>query len=88
MWRNRGLADAWQWATDWGEMRMSPTDIADVSGYTFLINGQTPAQNWTGLFNPGETVRLRFINASAMSMYDVRIPGPDNGCGAGRWPIC
>lgn len=73
--RNRGLAEAWQWATDWGEMRMSPTDIADVSGYTFLINGRTPAQNWTGLFNPGETVRLRFINASAMSMYDVRIPG-------------
>jgi FtsP/CotA-like multicopper oxidase with cupredoxin domain len=73
--RNRGLAEAWQWATEWGEMRMSPTDIADVSGYTFLINGRTPAQNWTGLFNPGETVRLRFINASAMSMYDVRIPG-------------
>ena len=73
--RNRGLAEAWQWATEWGEMRMSPTDIADVSGYTFLINGRTPAQNWTGLFNPGETVRVRFINASAMSMYDVRIPG-------------
>jgi FtsP/CotA-like multicopper oxidase with cupredoxin domain len=60
---------------DWGEMRMSPTDLADVSGYTFLVNGKTPAQNWTGIFKPGERVRLRFINASAMSIYDVRIPG-------------
>jgi FtsP/CotA-like multicopper oxidase with cupredoxin domain len=60
---------------DWGEMRMSPTDLADVSGYTFLVNGKTSEQNWTGLFKPGERVRLRFINASAMSFYDVRIPG-------------
>ena len=59
----------------WGEMRMTPTDIADVSGYTFLVNGKSPAQNWTGLFEPGERVRLRFINAAAMTFFDVRIPG-------------
>lgn len=56
-------------------MRMSPTDLADVTGYTFLTNGLTPQQNWTGLFKQGERVRLRFINASAMTIYDVRIPG-------------
>ncbi len=60
---------------EWGKMRMSPTDLSDVSGYTFLVNGKNTAQNWTGLFKAGERVRLRFINASAMSIYDVRIPG-------------
>jgi len=60
---------------DWGEMRMDPTDLADVTGYTFLINGRGPKDNWTALFKPGERVRLRFINASAMSFFDVRIPG-------------
>jgi len=61
----------------WGEMRMNPTDIADVSGatYTYLLNGITPAGNWTGLFKPGERVRLRVVNGSAMSYFDVRIPG-------------
>ncbi|MCY3852214.1 MAG: copper resistance system multicopper oxidase [Gammaproteobacteria bacterium] len=59
----------------WAEMRMTPTDIADVSGYTFLVNGKNPAQNWTGLFESGERVRLRFINAAAMTFFDVRIPG-------------
>jgi CopA family copper-resistance protein len=61
----------------WGKMRMSPTDIMDVTGatYTFLINGQPPAANWTGLFNRGEKIRLRFINGSSMSTFDVRIPG-------------
>ncbi|MEQ8354097.1 MAG: copper resistance system multicopper oxidase [Kiloniellaceae bacterium] len=59
----------------WGGMRMTPTDIADISGYTFLVNGKSPAQNWTGLFEPGERVRLRFINASAMTYFDVRVPG-------------
>ena len=61
----------------WGQMRMSPTDIMDVTGatYTFLINGHSPAANWTALFNPGEKVRLRFINSAAMSTFDVRIPG-------------
>lgn len=60
---------------EWGEMRMDPTDMSDVSGYTFLVNGQPPGGNWTGLFKPGERVRLRLINASAMSYFDVRIPG-------------
>lgn len=59
----------------WGEMRMMPTDIEDVQGYTPLINGKGPSQNWTGLFEPGERVRLRFINSSAMAYFDIRIPG-------------
>lgn len=70
-----GFGKAWKNAKMWGEMRMLPTDLSDVTGYTFLVNGKTPEQNWTGLFKPGEKVRLRFINASAMSFYDVRIPG-------------
>lgn len=60
---------------DWGDMRMDPTDLADVTGYSFLVNGRGPKDNWTGLFAPGERIRLRFINASAMSFFDVRIPG-------------
>ena len=71
--KQQGFAKAWRKAADWGQMRMSPTDLADVSGYTFLINGLTPQQNWTGLFTPGERVKLRLVNASAMSFYDVRI---------------
>jgi CopA family copper-resistance protein len=61
----------------WGKMRMSPTDILDVTGatYTYLVNGQSPTANWTALFRPGERVRLRFINGSSMSIFDVRIPG-------------
>ncbi|MEE1867600.1 copper resistance system multicopper oxidase [Pseudomonas auratipiscis] len=61
----------------WAEMNMSPTDLADVSGYTYtyLMNGQAPDSNWTGIFKPGEKIRLRFINASAMTYFDVRIPG-------------
>ena len=61
----------------WGSMRMDPRDILDVSGstYTYLINGHGPQENWTGLFRPGERVRLRIINASAMSIFNVRIPG-------------
>ena len=61
----------------WAEMKMSPTDLADVSGYTYtyLMNGQAPDGNWTGVFRPGEKIRLRFINGSAMSYFDVRIPG-------------
>jgi CopA family copper-resistance protein len=60
---------------EWGEMRMDPTDLADVTGYQFLVNGKGPQDNWTALFKPGERVRLRIINASAMSFFDVRIPG-------------
>jgi CopA family copper-resistance protein len=61
----------------WDQMRMDPTDFADVTGYTFtyLMNGLSPVGNWTGLFRPGERVRLRFINAASMTFYDVRIPG-------------
>ncbi|CAI8875162.1 MULTISPECIES: copper resistance system multicopper oxidase [unclassified Pseudomonas] len=61
----------------WAEMKMNPTDLADVSGatYTYLLNGQAPDGNWTGIFKPGERLRLRFINGSAMSYFDVRIPG-------------
>ena len=61
----------------WGKMRMDPTDIADVTGatYTYLVNGHGPRDNWTGLFTPGERVRLRVINASAMTTFNVRIPG-------------
>lgn len=61
----------------WDQMRMDPTDFADVTGYTltYLMNGLSPAGNWTGLFHPGERVRLRFINAASMTFYDVRIPG-------------
>ena len=61
----------------WNEMRMSPTDLADLSAdvLTYLMNGTTPAGNWTGLFRPGERVRLRFVNGAANTFYDVRIPG-------------
>ena len=61
----------------WQQMRMNPTDLADISAYTYtyLMNGSTPAGNWTGLFRPGEKVRLRFINSGAMTFFDVRIPG-------------
>ncbi|MFS7748124.1 hypothetical protein ACJ8BJ_28640 [Klebsiella pneumoniae] len=56
---------------------MNPTDLADVSGYTYtyLMNGQALLKNWTGLFRPGEKIRLRFINGSAMTYFDIRIPG-------------
>ncbi|RRN65158.1 copper resistance system multicopper oxidase [Caulobacter sp. 602-1] len=62
---------------EWAKMRMDPTDIADVTGsvYTYLVNGHGPGDNWTGLFTPGERVRLRFINSAAMTIFNVRIPG-------------
>jgi CopA family copper-resistance protein len=59
----------------WGEMRMDPTDLADVTGYTFIINGKSPAKNETFVFKKGERIRLRLINGSAMTLFDVRIPG-------------
>ena len=61
----------------WGRMRMTPTDLSDVNAhtYTYLLNGTTALGNWTGLFAPGETVRLRLVNGSAMTYFDVRIPG-------------
>ncbi|MDI1284016.1 MAG: copper resistance system multicopper oxidase [Reyranella sp.] len=62
---------------EWANMRMDPTDIADVTGatYTYLVNGHGPHDNWTALYAPGQRVRLRIINASAMTTFDVRIPG-------------
>jgi len=72
-----GLRGALRAREMWDRMRMSPRDAVDVSGftYTYLMNGVTPAGNWTALFKPGERVRLRFINGSANSYFDVRIPG-------------
>lgn len=62
---------------DWAQMRMDPTDIADVTGatYAYLVNGHGPQDNWTALFTPGQRVRLRFVNASSMTTFNVRIPG-------------
>lgn len=73
----KGWSNAMHERLMWGKMRMNPVDLADVTGatYTYLMNGNSPDMNWTGIFNPGETVRLRFINAAAMSNFDVRIPG-------------
>jgi CopA family copper-resistance protein len=73
----QGLAATLDNRLAWGRMRMDPTDIADITGhtYTYLINGKAPESNWTGLFEPGERVRLRFINAAAMTYFNVRIPG-------------
>ena len=74
--RSQGLGAAFAERRAWGAMRMQPTDLADVSAYayTYLTNGATPAGNWTGTFAKGERVRLRFINGSSMSVFDVRIP--------------
>lgn len=73
----RGLGATLGERRQWGDMRMSAADLADVTGstYTYLMNGRPPAANWTGLFTPGEKVRLRFINGSGMTYFDVRIPG-------------
>ncbi len=75
--REKGLAQTWSERSMWNRMRMSDRDLSDVTGYTYtyLMNGQTPIDGWTGLFKRGERVRLRFINGSAMSFFDVRIPG-------------
>jgi CopA family copper-resistance protein len=75
--RERGLAATLRDRGEWGRMRMTPTDLSDVNAntYTYLLNGAAPAGNWTGLFRPGEKVLLRFINGSAMTYFDVRIPG-------------
>ena len=75
--KTQGLGAALSDRRMWGQMRMSAADLADVNAltYTYLMNGQPPAGNWTGLFVPGEKVRLRFINGSAMTYFDVRIPG-------------
>ncbi|MEB3753630.1 copper resistance system multicopper oxidase [Acinetobacter sp. MD2(2019)] len=72
--KTQGVFATWQQRKMWNQMRMLRTDLSDVTGYTFLVNGKTPAQNWTTSFKTGEKLRLRFINASAMSFFDVRIP--------------
>ena len=75
--RKQGMGAALAMRKMWNTMRMNPTDLSDVSGatYTYLLNGVTPAGNWTGSFRPGEKIRLRFINGSASTIFDVRIPG-------------
>jgi CopA family copper-resistance protein len=74
--QKKGLAATVSDRLTWGRMNMAPTDLSDVSGatYTYLINGQPPAANWTALFRPGQRVRLRFVNGSSMTIFDVRIP--------------
>jgi len=79
LWRDikeKGLSQTWSERSMWNQMRMSERDIADVTAYTYtyLMNGATPEQGWTGLFKRGEKIRLRFINSAAMTIFDVRIP--------------
>ncbi|WP_297528705.1 copper resistance system multicopper oxidase [Thiohalobacter sp.] len=73
----RGWSEALARRRMWNRMRMSPTDLADISAYTYtyLMNGTPPAGNWTALFKSGERVRLRFISSGTQSFFDVRIPG-------------
>ena len=75
--QQNGLSKTWNDRDMWNDMRMSDRDISDVTGmtYTYLMNGQTPTSNWTGLFNKGERLLLRIINAAAMTFFDFRIPG-------------
>jgi CopA family copper-resistance protein len=75
--RRDGLRETLRDRGEWGRMRMTPTDLSDVNAhtYTYLMNGTTATGNWTGIFRPGEKIRLRFINGSAMTYFDVRIPG-------------
>lgn len=75
--QKKGLAQTWDERSMWNRMRMSDRDLSDVTGYTytFLMNGQTPVDGWTGVFKRGEKIRLRIINGSAMSFFDVCIPG-------------
>lgn len=75
--RKQGIAATWRDRAMWNRMRMSDSDIADINGiaYTFLVNGLSPDANWLGQFSAGERLRLRVINAAAMTLFDVRIPG-------------
>ncbi|MCW8195593.1 copper resistance system multicopper oxidase [Proteobacteria bacterium 005FR1] len=75
--RKKGVQETYRDRAMWNDMRMSETDLADVTGYTytFLMNGVTPDRGWQGLFKPGEKVRLRVVNAAAMTIFDLRIPG-------------
>lgn len=75
--RKYGVSKTRQLRAMWNQMRMSDSDLADVTGrtYTFLMNGKAPADGWVGEFQRGERVLLRFVNAAAMTFFDVRIPG-------------
>lgn len=75
--RENGLEPTLADRASWGAMRMSPNDISDVTAsvYTYLINGHATEDNWTAIFNSGERIRLRIINASAMTIFNFRIPG-------------
>ncbi|CAA0119375.1 copper resistance system multicopper oxidase [Zhongshania aliphaticivorans] len=75
--KEKGISRSWAARRMWNDMRMSQSDISDVTGhaYTYLMNGNTPEQGWNGLFKRGEKIRLRFINSAAMTIFDVRIPG-------------
>ena len=75
--KKQGLSDTWKQRSMWNRMRMSSRDILDVTGslYTYLMNGRDSQTNWTALYRPGEKIRLRIINGSAMSFFDFRIPG-------------
>ncbi|MBC7368568.1 MAG: copper resistance system multicopper oxidase [Undibacterium sp.] len=74
---SQGFKRAWADRKEWGRMRMDPTDFADITGanFTYLLNGRPATTPWTGIFKPGERVRLRFINSAATTNFDVRIPG-------------
>ena len=73
----KGFSATWAERSMWSEMRMSQRDLSDVTGYTYtyLMNGVTPSDGWVGLFNKGERIRLRLVNGSAMTFFDIRIPG-------------
>ena len=73
--KKNGLSETMDDRKAWGSMRMMKTDIEDVQGFIPLINGKTASDNWTGLFKKGEKIRLRFINSSAMTYFDIKIPG-------------
>ena len=74
---NKGFGATWEERNMWSGMRMSQRDLSDVTGYTYtyLMNGVTPDEGWIGLFKRGEKVRIRFVNGSAMTFFDLRIPG-------------
>ena len=75
--KEKGLSQAFSDRKMWNQMRMSDRDISDVTGYTYtyLMHGNNPATQFKALFKQDEKIRLRFVNASAMTFFDVRIPG-------------
>ncbi len=75
--KTKGFKEAFSDRRAWNEMRMSDRDISDLTSYTYtyLMNGQNPATQFKALFNKGEKILLRFINGSAMTYFDVHIPG-------------